>query len=75
MSLFGKNDKIQRSFSRFNDEAYSGRFRKDGKLVVAGDKAGLVFIDISLRLNTHTHTHTHTHVIIPPPSIQILESI
>ena len=42
VSLFAKNDKIQRTFSRFNDEAYSGKFRKDGKLVVAGDKAGYV---------------------------------
>ncbi len=42
VSLFAKNDKIQRTFARFNDEAYSGKFRKDGKLVVAGDKAGYV---------------------------------
>ena len=35
-------DKIQRSYSRFQDDAYSGRFRKDGKLIVAGDKDGCV---------------------------------
>lgn len=33
---------MQRSYSRFNDEAYSGKFRKDGKLLIAGDKAGYV---------------------------------
>jgi len=37
-------DKIQRSFSRFSDDAYSGKFRKDGKLIVAGDKMGTVKI-------------------------------
>jgi U3 small nucleolar RNA-associated protein 15 len=40
--LYGKNDKIQRTFSRFDDEAYSGRFRKDGTLLIAGDKSGYV---------------------------------
>lgn len=37
-------DKIQRSFSRFQDDAFSGKFRKDGKLLVAGDKAGQIKI-------------------------------
>lgn len=37
-------DKVQKSFSRFADDAYSGKFRKDGKLVVAGDKTGTVKI-------------------------------
>jgi U3 small nucleolar RNA-associated protein 15 len=36
------NDKVQRAFSRFTDDAYSGRIRKDGKLIVAGDKSGYV---------------------------------
>ena len=36
------NDKVQRAFSRFSDEAYSGRFRKDGKLIVASSKDGYV---------------------------------
>ncbi len=36
------SDKLQRSYSRFNDDAYSGRFRKDGKLIVSGDKSGYV---------------------------------
>jgi U3 small nucleolar RNA-associated protein 15 len=38
----GSNDKIQRSYSRFTDDAYSGKFRKDGKLIVAGDKIGQI---------------------------------
>jgi U3 small nucleolar RNA-associated protein 15 len=38
----GLTDKVQRSFSRFNDDCFSGRFRKDGKLLVAGDKDGFV---------------------------------
>jgi U3 small nucleolar RNA-associated protein 15 len=33
-------DKVQRAFSRFTDDAYCGRFRKDGKLIAAGDKSG-----------------------------------
>lgn len=43
VSLYDRStDKVQKSFSRFSDDAYSGRFRKDGKLVVAGDKTGTV---------------------------------
>jgi U3 small nucleolar RNA-associated protein 15 len=34
------NDKVQRAFSRFSDDAFSGRLRKDGKLIAAGDKSG-----------------------------------
>ena len=36
------SDKVQRSYSRFTDDCFSGRFRKDGKLLVAGDKEGYV---------------------------------
>lgn len=36
------SDKLQRSYSRFSEDAYSGKFRKDGKLIVAGDKTGYV---------------------------------
>ena len=36
------SDKVLRAFSRFPDEAFSGRHRKDGKLFVAGDKSGAV---------------------------------
>ena len=43
VSLYNSlDDKVQRSFSRFNDDVYSGRYRKDGKLIVAGDKSGYV---------------------------------
>jgi U3 small nucleolar RNA-associated protein 15 len=38
----GNPDHLQRSFSRFNGDAYSGRYRKDGKLIVAGDYKGYV---------------------------------
>lgn len=45
VSMYDKiTDKIQKSFSRFTDDAYSGKFRKDGKLIVAGDKTGTVKI-------------------------------
>jgi U3 small nucleolar RNA-associated protein 15 len=37
-----KTDKVQRGYSRFQDDAFSGKFRKDGKLIVAGDKNGYV---------------------------------
>ena len=61
VSLFAKNDKIQRTFSRFNDEAYSGKFRKDGKLVIAGEKGGYVKVfDVKTKavlraLKSHTN--------------------
>lgn len=35
-------DKMLRAYSRFDDDAYSGKFRKDGKLIVAGDKSSHV---------------------------------
>jgi U3 small nucleolar RNA-associated protein 15 len=43
VSLYNrKDDQVVRSYSRFQDDAYSGRFRKDGKLIIAGDKQGSV---------------------------------
>lgn len=43
VSLFdGLSDKIQRSYSRFSNDAFSGKFRHDGKLIVAGEKTGVV---------------------------------
>ena len=43
VSLYdASNDRIIRSYTRFSDDAYSGKFRKDNKLIVAGDKSGLV---------------------------------
>ena len=38
------SDKVQRSYTRFTDNAYSGRLRRDGKLFVAGEKTGHVKI-------------------------------
>ena len=39
VNLFdGLNDKILRSYSRFTDDAFSARFRHDGKLIVAGSR-------------------------------------
>jgi U3 small nucleolar RNA-associated protein 15 len=35
-------DRLQRTFSRFRGEVYSGRYRKDGKLLLAGDGGGYV---------------------------------
>jgi U3 small nucleolar RNA-associated protein 15 len=35
-------DKILRSYTRFNDDAFSAKFRKDGKLIVVGDKSANV---------------------------------
>ena len=36
------SDVIQRTFSRFQDDCYSGIFRQDGKLFVASDKQGQI---------------------------------
>jgi U3 small nucleolar RNA-associated protein 15 len=36
------NDKMQRSYSRFTEDAFCGKFRRDGKLIVAGDRSGYV---------------------------------
>jgi U3 small nucleolar RNA-associated protein 15 len=35
-------DRLQRTFSRFHGEAFCGRYRKDGKLLLAGDAGGNV---------------------------------
>lgn len=37
-----KTNKIVKSIARFKDTAYSGDFRNDGKLIVAGDETGKV---------------------------------
>ena len=48
----GLSDKVQRAYSRFQDDAYSGKFRKDGKLIVAGEKTGTVKIfDYHVKIN------------------------
>ena len=43
MVLFsGETRQKIKSFSRFLDIAYSGNFRRDGKLLTAGDEKGTV---------------------------------
>ncbi|KAJ1411209.1 WD40-repeat-containing domain protein [Ochromonadaceae sp. CCMP2298] len=43
LSLYdAQSDKVQRAYTRFTDDAFSGKFRRDGKLIVAGDKASNV---------------------------------
>lgn len=37
-----KTRQVSKTFSRFKDTVYSGEFRSDGKLLVAGDATGLV---------------------------------
>lgn len=45
-----KTGKVVKTISRFKDTARSGEFRKDGKLVVAGDEGGNVQVfDVSSR--------------------------
>ncbi|ANZ77201.1 BA75_04210T0 [Komagataella pastoris] len=39
-----KTRQVVKTFSRFKDTVYSGEFRHDGKLLVAGDASGLVQI-------------------------------
>lgn len=39
---YSNNDKQQRSYSRFTEDVYSGKFRRDGKLIVAGDRSGYI---------------------------------
>ncbi len=43
VSLYDSStDQVQRAYSRFNDDAFSAKFRRDGRLFVAGDKAGFL---------------------------------
>ncbi|RHZ77413.1 hypothetical protein Glove_180g119 [Diversispora epigaea] len=45
-----QNFKVKKSISRFNDVAYCGTIRNDGKLLVAGDATGLIQVfDINSR--------------------------
>lgn len=37
-----KTHQPKKTISRFKDIAYSGSFRQDGKLIVAGDATGLI---------------------------------
>ena len=54
IGLYDALDKLQRSYSRFNDDAYCARYRRDAKLICAGDKTGRV-----------TVFDTATKVVIP----------
>ncbi|XP_065834126.1 U3 small nucleolar RNA-associated protein 15 homolog [Oscarella lobularis] len=43
IQVFGSSDgQLRKTFSRFKNAAYSGRFRSDGQLLVAGDGDGTV---------------------------------
>lgn len=68
-----KTREVVKTFSRFKDTVYSGEFRFDGKLLVAGDASGLVQIfdanqprTLLVTLNPSTHP---THVTKFHPSI------
>jgi len=54
ISLFkSSGEQLQRSYSRFSSDAYSGKFRRDGKLLVAGDGAGYVKVfDVKTKVKT-----------------------
>ncbi|KAK7203994.1 U3 small nucleolar RNA-associated protein [Myxozyma melibiosi] len=60
-----KTRQVIRTIARFKEIAYSGEFRPDGKLLVAGDASGLVQVfDANSRaiLLTLNPTHLATHV-------------
>lgn len=47
----GETSKVKKTISRFSDMAYSGVFRPDGRLLVAGGEMGLIQVfDINSRL-------------------------
>ncbi|ODV83753.1 hypothetical protein CANARDRAFT_177454 [[Candida] arabinofermentans NRRL YB-2248] len=65
-----KTRKVIKTFSRFKDTVYSGEFRHDGKLLVAGDASGLVQIFdaihprtllVSIKPSTHPSHVTKFH--------------
>lgn len=64
---------VTKSFSRFKDTVYSGEYRYDGKLLVAGDASGLVQIFdaikqrtllVTIRPSTHPTQVTKFHPTI-----------
>jgi U3 small nucleolar RNA-associated protein 15 len=68
-----KTREVVKTFSRFKDTVYSGEFRFDGKLLVAGDASGLVQIfdahqprTLLVTINPSTHP---THVTKFHPSV------
>lgn len=40
--LSTKTSQVQKTISKFNDTVYSGEFRNDGRLLVAGDATGMI---------------------------------
>ena len=71
-------DRNQRSFTRFSGNAYSGRFRKDGKLIVAGDHNGTVKVfdalSKALLRQFKGHTLPTRATVWSPPGLQIISS-
>lgn len=68
-----KTRKVAKSFTRFKDTVYSGEFRNDGKLLVAGDASGIVQIYdahhprtllVSINPSTHPTQVTKFHPTI-----------
>lgn len=73
-----KTRKVVKSFTRFKDTVYSGEFRNDGKLLVAGDASGLVQIfdahhprTLLVSINPTTHP-THVTKFHPTITTQLL---
>ncbi|KAK9478727.1 WD40-repeat-containing domain protein [Lipomyces japonicus] len=61
----GRTRQVTKTIARFKDTAYSGEFRPDGKLLIAGDAGGLVQVfDTKSRaiLLTLNPTNQATHV-------------
>ncbi|ODQ67813.1 WD40 repeat-like protein [Nadsonia fulvescens var. elongata DSM 6958] len=73
-----KTRQVTKTISRFKDTVYSGEFRADGKLIVAGDATGLIQIfDVSSRsiLATLNPSQHPTHVTkFHPSNLQTLLS-
>ncbi|CAG8645358.1 9270_t:CDS:10, partial [Cetraspora pellucida] len=68
--------KVKKTISRFNDIAYCGTIRNDGKLLVAGDATGLIQVfDINSRAILRTmqgHNHPVHITRFAPGNTQIL---
>ena len=41
-----RTQKVRRTYARFKDKAYSGTFRQDGKLLLAGGEDGIVQVSL-----------------------------
>lgn len=73
-----KTRKVTKSFTRFKDIVYSGEFRQDGKLMVAGDASGLVQVfdahhPRTLLVTVQPSAHpTHVTKFHPSISTQLL---